>query len=71
MGLRALIATATQIPIRIFTDDQGLSSIEPNETGDQVNGAEEVLRGRVVAGGNGKRLLLSWAQKFSIRWRAL
>ena len=43
--------------IRTVVVYQGLSSIEPNEAGGQVNAREEVSRGLVVAGGNGTELL--------------
>src|SRR3954452_17356020 len=36
---------------------KGLSSIEPDESGGQVNAGQETLRGLVVASGNGPELL--------------
>jgi len=48
----------------------GLSSIEPNRSGGEVDGGKEIAGGFVVARGD-RPERLEFAEKFSIRWRSL
>ena len=50
--------------------DPSVSSNEPDESGGEVDGGEEVTSDFVVASGDGAEEL-EFSKKFSIRWRAL